>query len=297
MTGTIFDIRKYSLHDGPGIRTAVFFKGCPLECAWCHNPESQSFSPELIVHPKRCIACRACVEVCLQAAIDERLGTDRGRCLACGDCVPVCFSDARELVGREMRLDRVMDQIKSDRVFYEQSGGGVTFSGGEPLSQPVFLQAALAACRELGIHTALDTCGHADWEVIDQVRSGVDLFLYDLKLFDEERHKAATGVSNALVLDNLRRLSELGHTVIVRIPIIPGANDDRGGLEQLGAFVAALPGAPPVELLGYHQTAEAKYASLGREYALKGLPSPDRERMQSLAGILSGCGVTVLNEW
>ena len=288
INGTIFDIRKYSIHDGPGIRTAVFFKGCPLRCAWCHNPESQSFAPELILHPNRCILCAACVERCPSSAVNGQLTTDRERCQSCGGCVDVCYADAREIVGREMTVAQVLGQIEADQVFYDQSNGGVTFTGGEPLSQPRFLLDLLAACRPRNIHTAVDTSGFAAWTVVDQIRPLVDLFLYDLKLIDDEQHRQYTGVSNQLILSNLQQLSELGHNLIVRIPIIPGVNDDEKTLRQMGEFLASLAIVPPVELLAYHQIAAAKYANLGREYSLSGLIPPDKTRMEDIAGLLNG---------
>lgn len=287
-TGIIFDIRRYSIHDGPGIRTAVFFKGCPLACAWCHNPESQSYRPELLLRSGRCISCGSCVGACQPDAIDNLYGVDRERCINCGKCVIVCPAEARELVGRQLSVNEVMAEIDSDRVFYDQSGGGVTFTGGEPLAQPRFLLDLLTACRRRGLHTAVDTSGYAPWPILNETRPLADLFLYDLKLMDDARHIQWTGVSNVEILSNLRRLSEAGHQILVRIPVIPGINDDEANLRAAGEFLVSLPHVPFVELLPYHNIAETKYAGLGRKYALPEIHSPTPERVEEIQLFLRG---------
>jgi len=296
LTGTVFDIRKYSIHDGPGIRTAVFFKGCPLECHWCHNPEGRGYQPELIFRPNRCILCDDCLTVCPNEAVTRQGDTiriDRRRCKVSGACAAACNAEALQVVGREMTVQQVLTEIEEDTVFYEQSGGGVTFTGGEPLAQPRFLLDLLSACRTRGLHTAVDTSGFAPWPVLDEVRPLVDLFLYDLKLMDDTRHIQWTGVSNADILSNLRRLSELGHQIKVRIPLIPGINDDEENLRQTGEFLAGLPHVPPVELLPYHNIAEGKYAGLGMEYALSDVHSPTPERMMESVAVLRGYGLEI----
>lgn len=297
ITGMIFDIRRYSIHDGPGIRTAVFLKGCPLECRWCHNPEGRAAAPELILRVSRCFHCGDCLPVCPNAALSRRerqILIDRSRCDVCGSCADYCPSEALQVVGREMTVAQVLEEIERDRPFYEQSGGGVTFTGGEPLAQPDFLRALLQACRTRGLHTALDTCGYAPWAVLDEIRPLVDLFLYDLKLMDDARHQEWTGVSNAEILANLRRLSEAGQEILVRLPLVPGVNDGEENLRQTGAFLASLPTVPAVELLAYHHIAEAKYAGLGREYGLDIRP-PDAEHMRRCAAMLDGYGIRVVN--
>ena len=285
-SGTLFDLRRYSIHDGPGIRTAVFFKGCPLRCAWCHNPESQSPRPELILRPNRCIACQACREACPHGAIsqqDGRLVTERNLCQVCGKCTEVCYAEARQIVGQSYTVEQVLSIVQSDRDFYAQSGGGVTFGGGEPLLQWQFLLALLQASHQAGLHTALDTCGYARWENLERVRHEVDLFLYDLKIMDSARHRQYTGVPNQRILANLRQLSALGHPIYLRVPIIPGINDDDGNLGAIGRLAASLSSVQRIDLLAYHSTAETKYSGLGRPYTLGKLASPPPERMQTLA--------------
>ena len=294
--GMIFDIRKYSIHDGPGIRTAVFFKGCPLACQWCHNPESRSSRPELIFRPGRCILCDDCLGVCPGGAISreaDAIVIDRTGCTVSGACAAACPAEALQVVGREMTVDEVLAEIERDRTFYEQSGGGVTFTGGEPLAQPDFLLGLLRACRERGLHTVVDTSGFANWTILDEVRPLVDLFLYDLKLMDDARHRRFTGVPNGPILANLRRLADLGSALLVRIPVIPGVNDDEENLRQAGTFLAALAQVPPVELLAYHNIAEAKYAGLGLEYGLAEVRPPDAGRMAAVGGLLRTYGLQV----
>lgn len=266
-TGIIFDVKRFSIHDGPGIRTTVFLKGCPLRCWWCHNPEGQVTDPELMLRPDRCIGCDACVEVCSTGAIHKSgvtILTFRDRCRSCGACGEVCYAEARELVGRSVTVADVMAEVLQDIPFYDESGGGVTFSGGEPLSQPEFLGDVLSACRARGLHTAVDTCGFASDDVLDRIRTDVDLFLYDLKLMDEMRHQEATGVSNEPILRNLRRLSREGHRIILRVPVIPEVNDDEDNLRRIGALAASLPGLERVDLLPYHHMGRDKYRQLGK---------------------------------
>jgi pyruvate formate lyase activating enzyme len=295
-TGLVFDIKKFSIHDGPGIRTTVFFKGCPLRCSWCHNPEGLALGQEMTFWANRCIRCGACLPICAQSAISwngDVPSADREKCTLCGACVEVCYAEAREIVGREMTVAQVMAEIERDVAFYDESGGGVTFSGGEPLLQPEFLIALLRACKEKEIHTVLDTSGCSPWEILDGVREYVDLFLYDLKLVDEARHRKFTGVFNGPILRNLQMLSTRGHNIILRAPIIPGINDDDKDIRQAGAFAAALPCLNEVDVLPYHRAGTEKYSRLHKVYDLPETHPPSDERMAHIAQILQGFGLKV----
>jgi pyruvate formate lyase activating enzyme len=308
-TGLVFDIRRFSVHDGPGLRTAVFFKGCPLRCRWCHNPESQHRRPERLYWAERCLQCQACVASCAQGAIrwdGERPIVDDAKCTLSGDCVAACYAEARQIAGRRMTVAEVMSEIERDIPFYDASEdagsrapsasdgrGGVTFSGGEPLLQADFLLGLLRACKAADIHTALDTSGFATWETLDRIRSFVDLFLYDLKLMDPLRHRKFTLTFNTRILDNIQRLARLGHNITVRVPIIPGINDDRENLQATGAFVAWLGGTGRVDLLPYHHAAMSKYERLHRTYRLPWLETPSAERMAEIAHIFEGYGLHV----
>ncbi len=294
--GIVFDIRKYSIHDGPGIRTAVFLKGCPLSCWWCHNPEGQSTKIEIIKRENRCIHCGECLSICKHNAITQigdQILLDRAKCTLCGECVEECYAEALELIGKRMSVEEVIQEIKADLPFYEQSNGGVTFSGGEPFLQPQFLHGLLIGCHQLGIHTAVDTCGYASWSTIDSLRQDIDLFLYDIKVLDDTLHRKYTGVSNKLILDNLRRLSKLGAQIIIRFPLIPGINDNEEHVRQLANLVKSLPQVNEMDILPYHSSAINKYNSLGLEYSLEGLLSPSDEHLQEIAHILEESGLNV----
>jgi pyruvate formate lyase activating enzyme len=306
LTGTIFDIKKYAIHDGPGIRTTVFFQGCPLSCWWCHNPESQSRRPVLLYRANRCVLCGTCIETCPQNGIEihphpnaspnERNSfaiTDRAKCDVCGECAEICYHGAREVSGREMTITEVLAEIERDVPFYDQSGGGVTFSGGEPLLQRRFLAELLQACKMREIHTVVDTSGYTTWDAIESIRGYVNLFLYDLKLMDDERHKKYTGVSNQLILSNLQRLAESSQQITIRIPLIPDINDDAENLERSAAFIAGLNSVIEIELMGYHDIAAAKYEALGKVYPLPDTKPPSAEAMQDAARFFEEQGLSV----
>lgn len=294
--GEIFDVRKYSIHDGPGIRTTVFFKGCPLSCVWCHNPEGQSPAPEILFLESRCIRCGKCMEVCPQNAViqeGEAYYTDAQHCVMCGDCLTICTPGAREIAGKTMTVAEVMALIEQDVPFYDESGGGVTCSGGEPMLQRHFLADLLRACKEKEIHTTLDTCGFATWEALDSVRSFVDLFHYDIKLVDDAQHQKFTGVSNSLILSNFIRLANLGHRMIIRVPLIPGITDNEENLRQIALLAKDLPSVERVDLLPYHDIAIQKYRRLGKPYPLEDLAPMADEAAQQLAGIFSDYQIPV----
>lgn len=296
LKGKIFNIMKYSIHDGPGIRTTVFFKGCPLNCEWCHNPEGQGFGQELMYRPDRCIGCGRCLEICPSGAVllsEEKVVYHRDLCQACGECCKTCHAGVREVVSKSMSTDEVMTEIEKDLIFYDESGGGVTFSGGEALMQPEFLLEMLKKCRKKEIHTALETSGYVKLESLKMISDYVNLFLYDLKLMDSMKHEDVTGVPNGLILANLRWLAENHPHVIVRIAIIPGINDDEDNLQQIGEFTASLKGVTELHCLPYHRAGVDKYQRLGRKYCLPDLQSPDDERMVEIAGRLEQFGLKV----
>jgi pyruvate formate lyase activating enzyme len=284
LEGVILNIMRFSINDGPGIRTTVFLKGCPLHCAWCHNPESITTEPMVWLYPERCLHCGACVERCEQQALAMQDGLpvrDMDRCISCGECVQVCHAEARQQVGRRMTVDELMADIMADRLFFEESKGGVTFSGGEPLRQPDFLLAGLQACQARYIHTAVDTTGCVREEELLRISDAVDLFLYDIKMMDDSKHRHYTGLSNRLLLSNVKALDRWGKEIIIRIPVIPGLNDSREDFAAVGRFLQPLSHVQQVQLLPYHKTGIHKHSRLEWEYSLADIEPPSAEHMQA----------------
>lgn len=287
-TGLVFNLQKYSVQDGPGIRTTVFLKGCPLCCEWCHNPESISSRREIVVVTQRCNACGECRTVCPFG--EEMIGAGAlpprsTQCTLCAACVDACPTGARQMIGREMTVAEVVEAVLKDRIFYEDSGGGVTLSGGEPLAQPHFLHALVAALHTTGIHVALDTTGFGGQSHLLAAARFSDLVLYDLKAFDEARHRKLTGVSNRIILENLLALSDVHKNIWIRLPVVPGFNDEVGELEKIAEFVADLRAVTLVNLLPFHRSGLHKYERLGWGHSLADVVTPSAELMERAADI------------
>ena len=282
-TGLVSSIQRYCIHDGPGIRTIVFLKGCPLRCLWCSNPENQEAYPEIAFVRERCLGCGTCTASCPSGAMSVRgpgPQIDRQLCRGCGSCADACPSGALRLIGKRMTPKEVMAEVRKDEVFFRTSGGGVTVSGGEPLAQPHFVAGLFRRCKEMGLHTAVETSGYAGWNAIEQLLQWVDLFLYDLKVMNPEKHKAYTGVDNRIILENLSRLSvaRKGRGVVVRIPLVPTVNLSREELETLARFVA-VHDIGTVHLLPYHAYGSGKYAQLGRSYRMSAVGEPSEDEV------------------
>ncbi|HTP66445.1 MAG TPA: glycyl-radical enzyme activating protein [Geobacteraceae bacterium] len=299
LTGLVTDFQKFSIHDGPGIRTIVFLKGCPLHCRWCSNPETIFPRPEIMLIPHNCIGCGRCMEECPQKCIDSTddrvAGIDREKCLLpeCGRCQRICNANAINISGRFLTVAQVMEVVERDREFYERTGGGVTFSGGEPFAQPNFLRELALAAKTRHLHTAVETCGFATWETIESVLGFLDLFLFDIKHMDPERHLCGTGVPNVLILENLKRIDTTGTPIRVRLPLIPGFNDSDDNMRATASFAAGLASLQALDILPYHRMGEPKWGQLDRTYALHGVPPHGREQIFALADIAREYGIEV----
>lgn len=308
ITGLIFDIQRFSVHDGPGIRTTVFLKGCTLRCFWCHNPEGLRMTSEVQFLPNRCLACGACVAACEHDGqhLDERgRSFTREQCVGCGACTEACVAEALTLAGRRVTASEVVAEVLRDRVFYETSGGGVTLSGGEPALQPDFAREILALSKAEGLHTAIETCGSIPWSSLEALLPLTDLVMMDLKQMDPDKHRAATGAGNERILANARQLAQTRKPLIFRTPVVPGVNDTPAEIEAIAAFVAELValraiesnGSGPAdiswELLPFHRMAGDKYRSLGLEYRARDLNPPPKDHMAVLAESARASGVVV----
>lgn len=293
-TGILSHIQKFSVNDGPGIRTVVFFKGCPLRCLWCANPESQSPRPQILWEEKKCADCRHCIDICPARAVTLRSGhihIDHAACTGCKKCAAECPKRALTPEGEKKSVKEVMDIVLQDLPFYEESGGGITLSGGEFLSQPAFAKELLCAAKENGLHTCGETTGFAAPEVFDEVTAQIDCLLFDLKHWDSEKHRAGTGVTNELPLSNMRRAIAGGKEVLPRIPVIPGFNDSLKDAARLADTLAKYAGAEKCQLLPFHQFGENKYRLLDQPYALEDVPSLHREELGDYLQVFLDCGI------
>ena len=282
--GTIFDVKEFTVHDGPGVRTTVFFKGCPLSCIWCHNPEGQSFRPELAFFPDKCIGCGRCREVCPHQAQSREL------CTACGQCAANCSAGARKLYGREVSLEEALKIALEDQIFYGDTGG-VTISGGEPLMQADFAAELLRELNRRGIHTAVDTCGMVSKSAIDAVLPYTDIFLYDIKAIDEDVHKKCTGQSNKQILENIKYIDSLGKAIEVRYPYVPGYNSCE--VEAIAEFLSGLKNLTKVRVLAYHNFAGSKYNSLDMENTMPETV-PANDEVEKARDLIRSYGISVM---
>ena len=297
MTGLVFSIERYALEDGPGIRTLVFLKGCPLRCEWCANPESQLHQSEVLYYSNKCASCGRCIELCPQQAIslDETFGlmTDRGKCITCGLCAENCYYAARIISGKTMTVAEVMDVVERDKLFYEKSGGGVTLSGGEPLMQASFVAELTHRCQEQGIHTAIESSLCANWKTVKKALEYVNLVFVDIKHIDSPPHKQRTGVGNERILENIKFLDGLGKPFIIRVPFIPGFNDDIETQKKIYTWTLPLKHLLWIEVLPYHRLALSKYRGLGRDYKLEDVKPIKKKELGYLVEIGAEIGADV----
>ena len=279
MCGNIFNIQRFSINDGQGIRTTVFFKGCPLNCQWCHNPESKKISPELLFSGDKCVYCRKCEGSCENGVhlFGEKHTLSREKCTACGSCEAVCPVKCLSIAGKSISADEVIKEVLRDRIFFEESGGGITLSGGEPFYTREFTRECLRLAKEAGLHTAVETCGAVSPEILRETADYVDLYLFDVKGTDEALHKRLTGVDPTPIRENLRLLDKMGKKTVLRCPIVPGLNDGASELRGIADLAESLSCVQAVEIEPYHTLGAPKYARLGREYAIPDVTAPSEE--------------------
>ncbi len=299
-TAVVTNIQRYSTHDGDGVRTTIFFKGCPLSCRWCHNPESQDFKKEVFFYGNKCKSCGSCIPRCKENAnvmTETGMVFEREKCVSCGECIDWCIYEAKELAGRDYTVEQLVKEAKKDRIFFEQSGGGVTLSGGEVMSQDIaYLEPLCRALHREGLSVFIDTCGFAPYEKYEKILPYVDTFLYDIKAMDGAVHQEWTGVDNALILENLKKLSAAGANIYVRIPTIGGVNADEDFMQQVITFLTENNIHPAqVNLLPYHNYGRNKYASLAKEYDDDAMQVPSNELMEQFRQMFINNGFTKTN--
>lgn len=294
-TPYVFDVQKFCIHDGPGIRTNIFFKGCALNCKWCANPESQSFEKDLFINAAKCIGCMKCSQACMNGAFYERNSQcmfDRSKCVSCGECVKVCYAGARKIYGKEYDVEDLIEEVESDETFYRTSGGGVTFSGGEPALCPDYVEIIAKYFQDKKISTAIETCGYAPWENYKRILPYIDYVLFDIKIWDSEKHKKYCGKSNELIFENLDKIVKTNN-VTIRMPIIPEINDSEEELRSIGEYVKSLGKVNKIHILAYHNMATGKYDGLGREYTLPDIMPPTDEHMKWIKSVFEEYGLSV----
>jgi pyruvate formate lyase activating enzyme len=295
--GIVLNIERFAIHDGPGIRSVVFMKGCPLRCLWCSTVDGQRISPEIEYFVEKCIKCKACVEVCPTKAIKisdtDEMVTDQRYCDSCGKCAAVCPTGARRIIGEEMTVGQVLEEIEKDTLFYSNSGGGITLSGGEPTMQPEFSLGILKRCKERGIHTAIETCGYVKWDILDEILKYLDLVYMDIKHMSPVSHEKLTTKGNRLILRNIRTVTMKypGKSLVIRIPVIPGYNDSDENIGSTAQFVRQLEGDYKIELLPYHKLGVPKYRALSKDYSLPSLESPSEEHLHALQELAKSHGL------
>jgi pyruvate formate lyase activating enzyme len=295
ITGLIFDIKRFAVHDGPGIRTTVFLKGCPLSCWWCHNPEGLKNKQEIIFYEYKCISCNKCIDICSKNAlkkINNKLNRNYKICLSCGNCAEICPTASQQIIGRRLTPEKIIEEIEKDRLFFESSSGGVTFSGGEPLMQHTFIKETLKLCKKRGIHTALDTSGYSSTNAFNKTMKYTDLYLYDLKIFDDQKHERYTGVSNKSILKNLETLNKNKKEIILRFTIINDVTNTKENLNDITNFISSLKRINEINLLPFHDVSE-KYQRLGKEYKLKNIQPPSENEIEKIVELFEHRGLNV----
>ena len=293
----VTEIERFAIHDGPGIRTLVFFKGCPLKCRWCSNPETQSLEPQMMLMRSRCKGCGACIPHCPQKAIfldnEGLIHSDRTKCIDCGACIEPCIYYARKMTGKEYTVQELVDICLKDESAYKHSGGGITISGGEPTVQAKELIPFLEQCKSHRLNIGMETCAFCDWEDLDRITDYLDYVFVDIKNMDKDAHREFTGASNKLILENIRKLSDKGVPMVISIPVIPGFNDTEENIRETAEFAKTLDSLKRVRLLPYHRLGTVKFDGLDREYPLEQLRSPEQEQMNRLRDIVEDAGVQV----